>query len=563
MADPSPRPDHPTPSSISAVTVTQTATIYTLSSAGSSRLSSTSTKPRNNAAIIAPVVVVSFLLLFAVLYFVLRQRRHKQNAERSLHRPQPSGSEANPLLVTPLVWSQPTPHIVRDLESAAVHSRGPSSSDGTPLMQSVRESELSGSDTYTSSPRRMREPPSLDPMPSGPPQRTMIGETVLSPMSTYSQSSASTRVEQEINGEALSSARWTLPPIPQTEPLANVAEMLRAREGPGPSASGSLDSSHSHTTEPYLEPQTSVPGPSLRNPFSRNLSRSASRGNSARPRTVLPHPPMEPLIEDGSGSPGTQNAARGGTERWSSVADPGSSRPRALSNNSHTQPLHIQPFSYQPSATPPSHSPTTPASSGGLFGFGLLTSAFRKSVSASSLASDTTNLHHAYPSHIALPTANDTNASLQHFASADSLGATSATGSSGSGGGTFYSMSEFGDVRDMNVYGSTGQGTGNTRDRSNMPQAMQSQRSRQSRAPSSRNSLSTYPSIPSLPSLSMRSSATSRRPLPVRPEGLGSTPYDILPVPCPPVLTLHRYFPFTAARFRIASNSTAETAVFQ
>ncbi|KAF7977965.1 hypothetical protein HWV62_2065 [Athelia sp. TMB] len=453
----------------------------------------------NSAAIIAPVVILVLLTLAVSVFFLVRRRRRKQDADtaytnRSLNHLRPSGSESNPLLVTPLAWPQTAINGVQAEEFRGAHSRVPSALDGTPHMRGLgHELEASESDTYTSSPRINRDILPIDPNRDIPPSRSAAEDAVLSPTSTYSQSSASTRVEQEVNGEALASSRWTLPPIPLSEPLT--AEMLRANSVRDNNA-----------------------GAPSRNPFSRGPSRSRSRGNSAsaRPRTILPNAPMSPLAEDSIASHGGGAPAPNSTDRWSSAADPGGSHPRPA--NTHP---------YQQSR------PRSPEGStgGSGFGFGLLTSAFRKSLSASSIASDTTNLHHAYPTHTNLLTANNTYASLQHFPSVDSLGASSGTGSSVSAGGTFYSamsMSEFGAGR------GNGAGTGSRttrRDPDNIPPSLQPR----SRAPSSRNSLSTYPSIPSLPSFSMRSSVgTAPPPVPSLPAGaLAIGPRDAQTVTSP------------------------------
>ncbi|KZP28498.1 hypothetical protein FIBSPDRAFT_885743 [Athelia psychrophila] len=471
---------HGSVNSTTTATITTTTTLTTRSTTTDVVLTALATpKPTasnpNNAAIIAPVVILSFLAICALVFFVVRRRRRQQymehsyvNADRSLGHPlQPSGSESNPLLVTPIGWPQN-----RGMDGE--HSRGPSA-DGTPLMQSVRahDQEPSDTDTYTSSPRRPRDITPTNPTRAIPPVHTEPGGA-LSPASLYSQSSASTRVEREVNGEALASARWTLPPIPITEPLTD--DILQA-----------------HAIS--------------RNPFARNPSRSRSRGTSLRrPRTILPNAPMAPLIENSIASHDGGKPAQGGTDgRWSSAADPG---------GSHLAPAGAHPYNQTP---PPS---AVNATGGFNFGFGLLTSAFRKSLSASSLASDTTNLHHTYPTHTNLLAANSTHATLQHFPSVDSLGAASGTasgtGSSASVGGTYYSamsMSEFGAGRGSGA----GTGTGNTRrDLDSVPAALQPR----SRAPSSRNSLATYPSIPSLPSFSWRSSAAaSAPPISVLPDG--------------------------------------------
>lgn len=488
MAPADPTSDNQPSPHIPAVTFMQADTTFTTRSnttdaALAATTSGTPPPPKshsNSAAIIAPVVILLLLALAVVVFFLVRRRRRQQysqvNVDRSLHQPQPSGSEGNPLLATPIAWPQNG-----GVSDGVGHSRG-LSGDGAPFTQYSpgHELEPSDSDTYASSPRLPRDiTPTTLPNRAIPPTSTEARDAILSPTSTYSQSSVSTRVEQEVNGEALASARWTLPPIPRTEPLTE--DML-------PSKNFTFD-----LISIYLLSSVSTGNSTSRNPFLRNPSRSRSRGNSLRPRTILPNAPMQPLIENKIASHEDKRPAEGGTNRWSSAADPGGSHPRTTNNNPYSQ--------TSPTAT----------GSGFSFGFGLLTSAFRKSLSASSIASDTTNLHHAYPTHTNLLSANSTRATLQQYPSVDSLGGTSGTGSNSSGGGTYYSamsMSEFGTGRGHWI----GSGSrGSRRDMESIPPSLQPR----SRAPSNRNSIATYPSIPSMPSFSMRSSVNTAVPPPL------------------------------------------------
>jgi hypothetical protein len=113
----------------------------------------------------------------------------------------------------------------------------------------------------------------------------------------------------------------------------------------------------------------------------------------------------------GSGSVNVNDHGYDDSDRWSSSADPGGSRPLGL-----PMPVQIHPYSSRPT------SPPIAGSSGSGFGLSFLTSAFRKSVSASSITSVGSK-------------STEPRSQLHHYPSLVSMGATSWTGSRT---GTYY-----------------------------------------------------------------------------------------------------------------------------
>lgn len=488
-------------------------TIYVVAPAASSISSAptpmSATSKSNNAGIIAGAVIggIAFvsILSIGIVIFVRRRRRRTPGieagsralGERSLNRRgKPASEGSSPLLVTPLAWSH------HDLEESngsgtgtlpgtsgtpatsdyspgvagvgaaggfsqlhpGSHSRGLSGDSATPLMQSHKhdssDSDVTAYYHIVPSPTQGRGV-----------QRTRTGDTIAS---SYSQASASTHAYHELErARSLSPPppvpalppQLQLPHIPRTEPLTDLGDLLRSRAAAtsAPTPSGSLDTDAFSPSSQYAQSSrqnTLSSGPSLsRSGGSRSKS---STGPSPRSRRLLQRAPMEPVLEQEGSKPAGNSPIH---DRWSMAADPGGSHPRPTRSRSPQ---------LQPAPDPVSR----PSSSGSrenhtAFGYGmsLLTSAFRKSLSASSIAtqgSSSTSQGHNSDSGYGGGGAG-VGGGLSGYPSVASLGASST--------GSFYTA-----VSDI---GTSGQG---------------GRKSKKKGGSSMRTSLASYPSIPSLPS---------------------------------------------------------------
>jgi hypothetical protein len=422
-----------------------------------------STRPNNTAIIVGSVVggvVLICLLACVIIPFLLRRRRRRREGQtngepRSTHRRGLSGSEGgSPLLVQSLKSLNST-----DVQDG--HGRG--SSDATPLMQF--EPETGASITVDNHTRDIS---------SRIPQRDQSTDTTTSQNTSYSHASGPARIYRDLGNSSetpLSSSALPpkLPNIPRSEPLSIMSELLPATTGNSATTDGSrsLDSTQSRGAEQQFS----------------NVYRGLH--GSSHSRTMLPNAPMKPLMEnEGSGSPlsNDMNDQGGNRERWSSAADPGGShhRPRRL-------PLPPQPHPY-------AQRPSAPSRNNSGFGLSVLTSAFRKSISASSLASAITTTEFGY-----------SHGPLSNYPSLTSLGTTSGTGT------YFTAQSDASDASDNRLGGPPGTairlGTVNASRPTNGPQSL------------SRTSLSTgYPSNPSgsnsPPPVLLAPSRSASRPLP-------------------------------------------------
>jgi hypothetical protein len=333
-------------------------------------------------------------------------------------------------------------------------------------------------------------------------RRMLTVSSVMSHESTYSQASASTRMHRDLADTSSPPppvpslpAQLQLPPIPQTEPIG---ELLKARAA----AAGASSWNGNGSTEPAEFSPTSIyspASPSTNFNLNRQLSRGPStrtrtldqplhnphprppRGTPARSRTVLPKPPMEPVMEFDGSTLKSSSANNNGKDRWSSAADPGGSHPRPLVLDRFPNP-HIDSGADRKLDSPPLTSSALASSQGFGRGLSLLTTAFRKSLSASSDATQGSGSSH---------TSQHTNGNmntLHHYPSVASMGTSVASGT-GTGTGSFYTA--------MSDVGHDSQSTGNRNSGLGLltPNILRKKMA-------SQNSLSTFPSIPSLPSTS-------------------------------------------------------------
>lgn len=479
----------------------------------------TSLSDSKRAGIIAGAVVVGVLLVcIAVAIIVpLQRKRGRSKIQRQAYGAKSevaasaSASDGmSPLLVTPHVW-QSRQNDVEDDAGAADHGpditehsiRSRGTSDSTLLMPFVHESDQRASypsNTYTNPQTRdyLRPvSPKISPL-----QRMLTVDSVMSHESTYSQASASTRIHRDLGERYTSSpppvpslpAQLQLPPIPKTEPIG---ELLKARAAAAGTSSWSAnESSESASFSPTSIYSPAAPSTSSNFTHFRQLSRGSSnrarspnqplqntpnrlpRGTLGRARTILPNAPMEPLMEFDGSSLWSLSANGNGKERWSSAADPGGSHPRSTVLDK--EPNKEVDTSRQPQPPPLTPPYLTPSHGLGIGrGLSLLTTAFRKSLSASSDAT------HGSGSSLASQPTGNMNA-LHHYPSVASMGA-SVTSGTGSGTGSFYTaMSDPGN--DPSSAGNRNSGMGLL-----PPSIMKKKKGSQA-------SLSTYPSIPSLPS---------------------------------------------------------------
>lgn len=329
----------------------------------------TITKRSNNAGVIAGSVVGTVVLICLIVVIVLfllnrwRKQKESRNSEptaKSFRHGPPSGADGT----SPLLSQNDTGH-------KSIDSHGRILSDAAPLMQLVHHDVEAGA--YANDIRNTLPPTPLEPLR----QKESSIDTAISPESTYSQTSVSTRTYRGF--ELVESPTTQLPQIPRTEPLSNISDRVGVA-----TRAGGIGSTRSHSVDQRLQ-----------------STRPNARGTS-RSRNALPNTPMEPLMEsEGSGSRQNNGNDNGhDSDRWSIAADPGGSHPRRLPT------LNIQPYPL---------SSSTPRSATGGFGFSLLTSAFRKSLSASSIITETS--------------ANESHNQLQHYPSVASMGASSGTGS--------------------------------------------------------------------------------------------------------------------------------------
>lgn len=190
----------------------------------------------------------------------------------------------------------------------------------------------------------------------------------------------------------------------------------------------------------------------------------------------------------------SRSANANGKERWSSAADPGGSHPRAMVLNKHP---NKDADTIRKPDFPPSTPPPLAPSQGIGFGRGLsiLTTAFRKSLSASSDAT-----HGSGSSSNNTSQHTDNMNALHHYPSVASMGA-SVTSGTGSGTGSFYTA--------MSDTGNDSQSAGGKRNSGMGVLGPSITRKKKG----SQTSLSTYPSIPSLPSTSRPSRSNPPVPL--------------------------------------------------
>ena len=332
-------------------------------------------RPNNTAIIAGSVGGGVALICLLVCVIILRRRRRKREGQvngglRPTHRRGLSESDGgSPLLVQSLKSLNST-----DVQDG--HGRG--SSDATPLMQF--EPETGASRDISSRTPQSQQEQSMD-----------------TPTSQKTSASGSARIYRDLGNSSETPLSGTalppkLPYIPRSEPLSIMSELLPATTGNSATTDGSrsLDSTRSRGAEQQFS----------------NVYRGFH--GSSHSRTMLPNAPMKPLMEnEGSGSSSNDANDQGSdAERWSSVADPGGShgRPRRL-------PLPPQPHPYN-------QRPSAPSRNNSGFGLSVLTSAFRKSISASSLASAITTTEFGY-----------SHGALSNYPSLTSMGTTSGTGS--------------------------------------------------------------------------------------------------------------------------------------
>lgn len=455
----------------------------------------------NNAGIVAGVVigVIAFVSILSIGIIWLRRRRRRTPileaasrapSERSLNRKGKSASEgSSPLLVTPLVWphhdleesiGSGTGTLPRTSETPVTseyspgvagvgaaggfshlrpnsHSQGFSDNSATPLMQ-TQSQDLSNSDAYYYHPVPF-------PSQNRGVKRTPTGDTIAS---SYSQESASTHAYHELErARSLSSPppmpilppQLQLPHIAQTEPMTDVGDLLKSRAA----ATSALTRSGRLDTDAFSPRSQS----SRKNTLSLGSSLSRSGGlrnkySASKSRTAFTRAPMEPVMEQEFSKPAVDTPIH---DRWSVAADPGGSRPRLPRSQSQPAPDSVS----RPSSSGSRENQTT-------FGYGmsLLTSAFRKSLSASSTttqrSSSISHGHHSDPGHGGGGTAAA--GALSGYPSMTSIG--------GSSTGSFYTA-----VSDVGTSSRGGAG---------------GRKPKKKGGSSMRTSLASYPSIPSLPS---------------------------------------------------------------
>ena len=472
----------------------------------------------NNAGTIAGAVIgaIAFVSILSIGIIWLRRRRRRSSvleagprvlSERSLGKSALEGS--SPLLVTPLVWphhdleesigsgtgtlprTSSTPVTseyspgVAGVGAAGGFSHFPPNSDppslsgdsATPLMQTHRQ-DLSNSEAYYYHPIPSSQYRSL--------QRTPTSDTVAS---SYSQASASTHAHHQLERvRSLSPPpvpvppRLQLPHITRPEPLGDLLRS-RAAATSALTPSESLDRDALSPTSQYSQSSRKISlssGPSL--------SRGGGLRYKSRPksRIVPTRAPMEPVIEQEFPKPAVDTPIH---DRWSVAADPGGSHPRPTSPQFQPAPEPVPP-------SPSSGSRDNQTTFG--YGMSLLTSAFRKSLSASSMttqgSSSTSHGHQSDPGHGGGGTR--AGGALSGYPSIASLGESST--------GSFYTAAS--DIGTSSRGGAGGR------------------KLKRKGGSSIRTSLASYPSIPSLPSSGRGSKDLPPiPPVPPLPAGMSSS----------------------------------------